>query len=389
VRVASLATLTLDELRQTSVLLAVAATYGAGEAPDVARGFSRNAMATPADLGQLRYAVLALGDRSYPDFCGFGLALDRWLAASQARALFPCLCVDREHAPALEAWRSQLAELGAVHGNGDDWQRAFAHWRLVERRLLNPGSPGGEAWEVVLDPPDLVDPQASAWRPGDIAEIVPRHPHTESTELPVRSYSIASLPADGRLALLVRKTVLPDGRLGLGSGWLTHHASAGDMMQLRIRSNTGFHPPSLQQPVILIGAGTGLAGLLAHLRYRGAQGSAAAPAWLLFGERCARSDRWYREQIDAWRADGTLRHVDLAFSRPDAPGPGTDARYVQDLLISNAAAVRRWIVDDGATVLVCGGLAMAQGVHEALSEILGPRVLEELADADRYRRDVY
>lgn len=388
-RVASLATLAVEELRQTSVLLVVAATYGAGEAPDKVRGFSRTAMETPADLGRLRYAVLALGDSNYPDFCGFGLALDGWLAASHAQALFPCLTVDREHAPALQAWRTQLAALGAVDSDSDSWQAEFVHWRLAERRLLNPGSPGGEAWQVVLDPLDPADLQATAWRAGDIAEIVPRHPQTGLTELPARCYSIASLPADGRLTLLVRKTVLPDGALGLGSGWLTHHAAVGDTIELRIRSNTAFHPPAPQQPAILIGAGTGLAGLLAHLRHRGAQQGASAPAWLLFGERCARSDRWHREQIEAWQADGTLRQVDLAFSRLDAPGPATNVLYVQGLLTANSGAVRRWIIDDGATVLVCGGLAMARGVHEALLEILGARALDQLADAGRYRRDVY
>jgi sulfite reductase alpha subunit-like flavoprotein len=64
-------------------------------------------------------------------------------------------------------------------------------------------------------------------------------------------------------------------------------------------------------------------------------------------------------------------------------------RYVQDLLAAHAADVRRWIVDDGATVLVCGGMAMAQGVHDALAAILGAPALDALAETGRYRRDVY
>jgi sulfite reductase (NADPH) flavoprotein alpha-component len=382
-----LATLTLEQLRDTHTLLVVAATYGAGEAPDLARGFAQRMMAAPAELRHLRYAVLALGDRSYPDFCGFGLALDGWLAAGGATALFPCLSADREQAATLQAWREQLATLGATAGaDGDNWQAAYGRWRLAGRRQINPGSPGGEAWEIILEPSD---PQAPSWRAGDIAEILAYAPHRPDQAPAARSYSIASLPADGKLALLVRKTVLPDGGLGLGSGWLTRHAAIGATIELRIRGNAGFHPPEPARPAILIGAGTGLAGLLAHLRHRAAQAEARAPAWLLFGERCARADRWHSEDIETWQADGTLRQVHLAFSRGNAPAQHKQTLYVQGLLALNADAVRRWIIDDGATILVCGGVAMARGVHEALLEILGPQTLDQLTGQGRYRRDVY
>lgn len=386
--VVALAALTLEQLRDTRTLLVVAATYGAGEAPDPARGFAQHAMAAPAQLHHLRYAVLALGDRNYPDFCGFGLALDGWLAAGGATALFPRLTADREQAATLQAWRAQLATLGAAaaDGDGDGWQAAYGRWRLAGRRQINPGSPGGEAWQVILEPADR---QAPTWRAGDIAEVLAYAPHRPDDAPAARSYSIASLPADGKLALLVRKTVLPDGGLGLGSGWLTRHAPIGATIELRIRGNTGFHPPEPARPAILIGAGTGLAGLLAHLRHRAAQADARAPAWLLFGERCARADRWHREDIEAWRSDGTLRRVDLAFSRGNAPAQHKQTLYVQGLLALHADAVRRWIIDDGATILVCGGVAMARGVHEALLEILGRQTLDQLAGQGRYRRDVY
>jgi sulfite reductase (NADPH) flavoprotein alpha-component len=392
-RVASLAALTPAQLADAGTLLVVAATYGAGEAPDLVRGFVRQAMAAPAALRGLRYAVLALGDRSYPDFCGFGLALDAWLAASGAQRLFPCLTADREQETALAAWRTQLATLGAAAGADDGpWQGAYGQWRLAERRLLNPGSPGGEAWHVALE---ALDPGALSWRAGDIAEIVPRQPTeappADGGALPPRAYSIASLPEQGRLTLLVRKTVLPDGRLGLGSGWLTHHAPLGAIVELRIRSNAGFHPPEPRRPAILIGAGTGLAGLLAHLRHRAAQDGAAAPAWLLFGERCEQSDRWHHDDIEAWRADGTLSRASLVFSRQCGAGaaPGERPRYVQDLLRQHGDTVRRWVADDDASILVCGGVSMAHGVDAALREILGQAALEALTEQGRYRRDVY
>jgi sulfite reductase (NADPH) flavoprotein alpha-component len=62
---------------------------------------------------------------------------------------------------------------------------------------------------------------------------------------------------------------------------------------------------------------------------------------------------------------------------------------VQHLLAAQAAAVREW-VERGAAIYVCGSLqGMAGGVHDALGEILGAELLEQLQADGRYRRDVY
>ena len=79
-----------------------------------------------------------------------------------------------------------------------------------------------------------------------------------------------------------------------------------------------------------------------------------------------------------------LERLDLVFSRD-----GHAQRYVQDALHAHAGTLRAW-VDEGAALYVCGSLeGMAPGVDAALNEILGQSRMTALADAGRYRRDVY
>lgn len=357
--------------------LFVASTTGEGDPPDHALRFVQRAMAQAADLHDTRYAVLALGDREYAQFCAFGRQLDDWLHRHGAQPLFDRVEVDNADPSALRHWQHHVGVLSG-HTDLPDWTTPrYERWTLAERRLLNPGSAGGEAWHIELQPPSGT---GLAWQAGDIAEIGPRSASGEL--LPHREYSIASIPADGGLHLLVRLMQREDGTPGVGSGWLCRHTAIGDGIDLRIRANPNFHAPDPARPMILVGNGTGLAGLRAHLKARIAAG--AHRNWLLFGERNAAADRFHGDELDAWLCAGQLARLDRAYSRD-----GGDIRYVQDALRANAGAVREW-VDAGAAVFVCGSLqGMAPGVDAALADVLGKDRMDALVEAGRYRRDVY
>ena len=133
---------------------------------------------------------------------------------------------------------------------------------------------------------------------------------------------------------------------------------------------------------MLIGNGTGIAGLRAHLRARIDAG--ARRNWLLFGERNRAHDFHFGEELEQWHREGWIEHLDAVFSRDGGPH-----RYVQDALAAQAARLRRW-VDDGATVLVCGSLqGMAPAVDAVIAQALGSQCKEQLVMQRRYRRDVY
>lgn len=358
----------------TGPALFVVSTTGEGDAPDPARAFIRNVMKDGAELSGLRYGVLALGDSSYAEFCAFGRSLDAWLARSGASPLFDRVEVDDGDSGALRHWQGQLALLTGVT-DAPDWSRpAYGRWTLAERTLLNPGSPGGEAWRIRLEPPN----DDATWQAGDILEI---GPHNDPA-LPHREYSIASLPSDRGVELIVRLMPRADGQPGLGSGWLCRFAAVGGTVEARVRTNRSFHAPDAKRPLILIGSGTGLAGLRAHLKARAAQG--VRWNWLVFGERTAAHDYFHRAEIEAWQASGLLDRVDLAFSRDQV-----ERVYVQHRLRAAADTLRRWVAN-GAAIYVCGSLeGMSRDVHAALVEVLGAETVERMMDEGRYRRDVY
>ena len=428
--VRSLAQLKPESLASLGRVLFVVSTFGESQPPDNGRAFARRMRTLqPGSMRALQYGILSLGDSEYgDDYCGFGRELDHCLHDAGAQALFDRVDVDMMDAGAIRHWQHHV---GVLSGKTDlpDWTAPkYQAWTLADRRHLNPGSPGGAAYHITLQAP-----AGTEWQAGDISEIGPRNaaedvarliadagldgdalvdfegrqlrlddalsraalPNTGDARrhdaktlattlvpLPHREYSIASLPADGSLQFVLRRMTRPDGSPGLASGWLCDHATIGGGIDVRLRSNPNFHAPDSSKPMILVGNGTGIGGLRAHLKARIAAGSHRN--WLLFGERSASTDRFYGDELDAWQRAGQLEHLDLVFSRD-----GGSHRYVQDALRAQAERLQAWL-DDGAAIYVCGSLdGMAPGVDAVLVEVLGQARVDALLEAGRYRRDVY
>jgi sulfite reductase (NADPH) flavoprotein alpha-component len=367
----------LDRARLATAtrILFVASTYGEGDAPDTAAHFAGRLMAAGADLAHLHYAVLALGDKNYGNYCGFGRALDAWLAQQGATRLFDRIDVDRGDTRALAEWQHHVGRLAGTL-DAPDWDApAYGDWRIVLRTLLNPGSAGAPLYRIALEPASGPLP---GWEAGDLAQVGP----PDDPDHP-REYSIASVPGEGRLELLVRLQKREDGSPGAASGWLCVQAGHKDLVRLRVRAHERFRlGANAGRPLIAIGNGSGLAGLRGLLKARIDGGR--HDNWLLFGERNQIHDFLLRDELQDWRDGGQLEHLDLAFSRDEAT-----RRYVQDVLRDEAVRLRKWI-ERGAAIYVCGSLqGMAGGVHEALAAILGAPALDALASEGRYRRDVY
>jgi len=424
--VKSVQQLTLADLQQAEQVLFIASTYGTGEAPDLASSFEKKIMSGQADLSHLHYAVLALGSKEYPDtFCSFGHRIDQWLKNNGAQQLFATIEVDNASNEHIQQWNAALAQSTQLELQAMDIDKTFDHWTLVKREVLNPGSLGAPAFNLEFKPE-----HEAQWQAGDIAEVQPGNsaeriaqflaahqipagtvvasmqqriedilwnrdltqpifPFISSEELlnqlpvlPTREYSIASIPSQQILRLVVRQQQDASGELGLGSGWLTQYAALNAPIALRIRSNDSFHLVDDNRPIICIGNGTGIAGLMSLLHTRNRQDY--NENWLIFGERQRAHDFFYQETLEAWLTVGTLKRLDLAFSRDQA-----EKVYVHHKLREQADELKTW-VNNGAVIYVCGSIdGMASDVDQALIDILGESTVDQLRQDGRYRRDVY
>lgn len=185
-----------------------------------------------------------------------------------------------------------------------------------------------------------------------------------------RLYSIASDGASPHIALSV---AVVEGPARHGDGIYRGVCSAGlrdrqpgEVVLAFVRSPAApFRlPAEPETPMIMIGAGTGIAPFRGFMEARdrlAAQGARLGPARLYFGCRHPETDWLYRADFEAWSAAG-LVDVRPAFSRPSGGG----GQYVQARVEADAREIGA-LIERGARIYVCGdGRAMEPGVRAAL-----------------------
>ncbi|MDF2398947.1 nitric oxide synthase [Pseudomonas sp. 3MA1] len=349
-------------------LLILTATHGDGDAPASAQGFLARLQQQPLAPG-LEYAVLGFGDRQFPRFCGFAEQVQNALEATTAQCLLPLESIHRQSPQAFQRWGQALGQALGLPLDLQHQARALPchEWQLVESVAYG---------DQVQAPTRILRFKAAdgsgqplpEFQAGDLVGILP-----PGTTQP-RFYSLASSRADGVLEICVRKH--PG---GLCSGFL-HELQTGARIAGFIQPNPQFRPTQGAQPVILIGAGTGIGPLAGFIRGNRAR----QPMHLYWGGRHPASDFLYEPELKGYLADRRLTALRAAFSQVQERG------YVQDRLLADALALRR-LVETGAQVLVCGSRDMAKGVMQALDEVLAPLDLSVLTlkAQGRYREDVY
>ncbi|KAG8979216.1 hypothetical protein FRB93_010327 [Tulasnella sp. JGI-2019a] len=222
----------------------------------------------------------------------------------------------------------------------------------------------------------------------------------------VRQYSISSSPLWNAHVVTLTVGALDAPHLsgkgqhiGLASHFLNQLAPGG-LIRVAVRpSNVAFHPPTDPSvPILMFGAGTGMAPFRGFVQERAIQKAAGrdvGSALLFYGCRAKEEDLIYDEEMAAWAAEGvvSLRH---AFSR--RPEESSGCKYVQDRLYHDREEVKAMFTEAGARVFICGPPALAKGIEtvcvKIMREVSGKS--EEAAKAwfdrvqtERFATDVY
>ena len=183
-------------------------------------------------------------------------------------------------------------------------------------------------------------------------------------------------------------------RSGACSTYLADQIEPDSLVSVFIEKNPAFKLPENEEtPVILVGAGTGVAPYRAFLQHREASNQ-KGKTWLFFGERRFGSDFLYQLEWQKLLKDGYLEKIDVAFSRDQK-----EKIYVQHRLIEKQKEIYEWL-NKGASIYLCGDMKqMARDVQKALLQIFETEggmseekaleFLKKLKKEKRFQTDVY
>ncbi|HET6630732.1 MAG TPA: assimilatory sulfite reductase (NADPH) flavoprotein subunit [Woeseiaceae bacterium] len=235
---------------------------------------------------------------------------------------------------------------------------------------------------------DLLADYPKPWAAQELVDTLRR--------LTPRLYSIASSPdanpGEAHLAVgVVRYENFGRPHWGAASSFLANGARE---VPVFLEPNDRFRlPADGDAPIVMIGAGTGIAPYRAFVEHRLEHGQ-KGDNWLVFGERHLATDFLYQLEWLRYRRDGVLTRLDVAFSRDQQ-----EKVYVQHRLREQSRRFFAWL-ERGAHVYVCGDAGrMAGDVHQAFVDVVrkeggmsderAQEYLGELKAAGRYQRDVY
>ena len=361
-----------DHYSSAKRMLILTSTYGNGDAPASANQFLAR-LDKLSTKPEFPVAILGFGDRQFTRFCQFSKTVESALISKGWKQLLPLETINRQSAQEFARW-------GRVVGSALNSKLNLVHipthpksmkMELVERVDYGKAVQSPTSifrFKAFTSKQFLGHAKFPSFEAGDLVGILP-----PDSDIP-RFYSLASDSKDNVLEICVRLQ-----QEGICSSYL-HSLSIGDTIDAFIKPNLSFRPALGRAPIILVGAGTGIAPLIGFIRHN----KAHRCIHLYWGGRRPDSDFLYESELNSFLKDKRLTKLNAAFSRID------ERAYVQDKIANNSDEIRQ-LINQGGQILVCGGRSMATSVTEKLDKVMAPLNMnvKKLKLLGRYREDVY
>jgi len=172
----------VTKLEKESLVVFVMSTQGEGEFPQNAVAFYEKLKTSEVNLSKVSFAVLGLGDSSYPLFCNAGVLLDEVLAEKDAKRLLPLVKADVDYADVVTNWEADLQK--AFHNQGSTEvitkQKTSVSPKknytgvISHKVVLNDTGSNKETYHIEITSDDEV-----SYEPGDSLGVFPKNKKTE------------------------------------------------------------------------------------------------------------------------------------------------------------------------------------------------------------------
>lgn len=204
----------IAKLEKENLVLFVMSTQGEGEFPQNAISFYESLKMSNLNLNKVSFAVLGLGDSSYPLFCNAGVLLDEVLLEKGANRLLPLVKADVDFAETVSIWESDLQEVLQNFGSNVTNEvkpvsstvasgKKNYLGKISHKVVLNDTGSNKETYHIEIESDDEI-----SYEPGDALGVFPRNKEEEikaiATYFNEENYSIL---ADKNIRGLSKKSL--------------------------------------------------------------------------------------------------------------------------------------------------------------------------------------